>query len=336
MSAALTNPHDPSAPTGFEVLAGQRLMPSLRLALHYVLTVGAHRYPRLLLRPHAWREEAAVALAALLEAHTLASHNASFGEHFYNLRRVPATPASERSDSRRRQLALALQLLPYARIRLEELLDPPPEMDAEADPDAQAQAEPPSWRRRVIRLLWRVCCAASDGACLLQLLSFLFGHSPFPSLQHRILGVVLQRAQPSQQPTAAASKPLTGAERVRAALELPLQHAQHLLLISVFGFRLLEHWHAPSHGAESRGSMVPPPPPPPPLPPGQSTWPPPSVCPTCRMVAIDPIASPSGFVFCEKCIYPAVARTGRCPVTNQPLRASELRRLYETSRPARQ
>tara|TARA_B110001452_G_scaffold21960_1_gene17594 strand:- start:51 stop:1058 length:1008 start_codon:yes stop_codon:yes gene_type:complete len=333
MSAALSNPHDPSAPTGFEVLAGQRLMPSLRLALHYVLTVGAQRYPRLFLGPHAWREEAALTLAALLEAHTLASHNASFGEHFYNLRRVPATAAPERSDSRGRRLALLLLLLPYARIRLEELIDPPLEMDDD-DPNSQAQTEPPSWRHRALRLLWRVCCAASDGACLVQLLSFLFGHSQFPSLQHRILGVMLQRAQPTQQLTAAASKPLAGAERVRAALELPLQHAQHLLLISVFGFRLLEHWHAPSHGAESRGSMVPPPPPLPPLPPGQSAWPPPSVCPTCRMVAQDPIASPSGFVFCEKCIYPAVARTGRCPVTDQPLRVPELRRLYETSRPA--
>ena len=69
-------------------------MPSLRLALHYVLAVGAQRYPHLLLRLHSHREEVTLALTALLEANSLASHNASFGEHFYNLCRRPAETSS--------------------------------------------------------------------------------------------------------------------------------------------------------------------------------------------------------------------------------------------------
>ena len=52
------------------------------------------------------------------------------------------------------------------------------------------------------------------------------------------------------------------------------------------------------------------------------------------MTPQDPTASPSGFVFCAKCIYPVVAQTGRCPATQQPVLVPELRRLYETSRPA--
>ena len=130
MSAALNNPHDESSPSAFEVLAGQRLMPSLRLALHYVLAVGAQRYPHSLLRLHNHREEVTLALTALLEGNSLASHNASFGEHFYNLCRRPAESSnagvSDVETARwRKRAALILLLLPmYARTRLESMIEP--------------------------------------------------------------------------------------------------------------------------------------------------------------------------------------------------------------------
>ena len=131
----------------------------------------------------------------------------------------------------------------------------------------------------------------------------------------------------------AAARPGTPWVRLGSLLQLPLRHAQHLLLFSVFGFRLLEHWHAPQDASALPRYIVPPPPPLPPLPPGTTTWGPSGVCPACRMAPQDPTASPSGFVFCAKCIYPAVAQTGQCPASRQPVHVAELRRLYETSRP---
>ena len=335
MSAALTNPHDPSAPSAFEILAGQRLMPSLRLALHYVLAVGAQRHPHLLLWLHKHREEVALAFAAVFEGNALATHNASFGEQFYNLRRYPANKSKSAAlDQRLRSVALILLVLPmYARTRLESLIEPQhPQEDAGNDGDSRAR--PPSRRQQLAWLLWRALWALTDGAGLLQLLSFLYGHSPYPSLQHRLLGVLLQRAQPTASPAVnAAARPGTPWVRLGSLLQLPLRHAQHLLLFSVFGFRLLEHWHAPQDASALPRYIVPPPPPLPPLPPGTTTWGPSGVCPACRMAPQDPTASPSGFVFCAKCIYPAVAQTGQCPATRQPVHVAELRRLYETSRP---
>ena len=316
-------------------------MPSLRLALHYVLAVGAQRYPHLLLRLHNYREEVTLALSALLEGNALASHNASFGEQFYNLTRRPAesntTGVSDAETNRwRKRAALVLLLLPmYARTRIESMIEPDtPDEDA-VDGVVSARVRLPSSRRQqVLWLLWRALWAATDGACLLQLLSFLYGHSPYPSLQHRVLGLLLQRQSMSPPTATAGPKPTTRWEQLASVLQLPLRHAQHLLLISVFGFRLLEHWHAPNSSGSQRFVPVPQPPLLPPLPFGRSAWPHSSVCPTCRMAPQDPTASPSGFVFCAKCIYPAVSQTGRCPATHQPLRVAELRRLYETSRPA--
>ena len=234
-------------------------MPSLRLALHYVLAVGAQRCPHLLLRLHSHREEVTLALTALLEANSLASHNASFGEHFYNLCRRPAeTSSAGASDAEaarwQRRAGLILLLLPmYARTRLESILEPePPEEEGPreegaAGGGASAQVRPPrSRRQQVLWLLWRLLWAVTDGACLVQLLSFLYGHSPYPSLQHRVLGVRLQR-QGLSPPTASAAPQHASSsrgQRLASVLALPLRHAQQLLLISVFGFRLLEHWHA--------------------------------------------------------------------------------------------
>eukprot|EP00966_Prymnesium_polylepis_P120434 2783043-Prymnesium_polylepis.1 len=69
-------------------------MPALRQAVHYVLAVGAQRHPRLLLPLHRYRDETHLALAALLEGHSLRANAASFGEQFYGLRRVPQGDAA--------------------------------------------------------------------------------------------------------------------------------------------------------------------------------------------------------------------------------------------------
>ena len=58
------------------------------------------------------------------------------------------------------------------------------------------------------------------------------------------------------------------------------------------------------------------------------------VCGVCRMRPHEPTCAPSGYVFCARCVYPAVRELGRCPVSGLPADEAGLRRLYETSRPA--
>ena len=53
------------------------------------------------------------------------------------------------------------------------------------------------------------------------------------------------------------------------------------------------------------------------------------LCPLCRQPRMHPTASPSGFVFCYKCLLQHVKDTGKCPVTGRDCRETQLLRLYE-------
>ena len=369
-----------------EVLALDQLMPSLRLAFHYVLTVAAQRHPSIFLRLHGRRDEVYLAFAAVLEAHSLAVQGGSFAESFYSLQREPA--AAGRSASSR--LALLLLLLPpYLRSKIEERAGAPDEDGAQedaADGAEGADARSPSagnrpasrgptdrlvWR--VLRLLSRVVCASLDAGNLLQLLLYTYGRSKYATLAQRLLGYTLRHSTPNAAPSplscagadgdgrAPMPPPVRGAplttrgevgslERLATLAEMPLRHARHLLLLSVFGYRLLEWWHAPDHAPLPPPKLIPPPPPPPVLTSssagllakgggrrvdGSATmaFAAADLCAACRMLPHEPTAAPSGFVFCAACANAAIRRNGRCPVTGMPMRPEDLRRLFETSRP---
>lgn len=245
------------------------------------------------------------------------------------------------------------QVLPgYLRARLDPLLSTSADDDADADTtggdSAAGNANPtdavrtmPGWgggqweaRRRRLSLAYRGLCAALDTSHLAHLLLFLSGRSPFASLSQRLLRYRLLPA-PTPELSAAGLLPPPGASRrERAAwmLELPLQHARQLLLLSAFGYRLLAWLHAPQNAPPLAAPLVPPPPPPPPLAPGKSA-PVFGACAECSLSPIEqPTVAPSGFVFCGRCITSAVRRDGRCPLTGMQAGLPELLRLYETSR----
>ena len=215
---------DGGAVTVFEVLALERLMPYLRGALKYVIAVAAERHPRLLAL-HAWREEVCLVLSALLEGHALAAHGASFSEHFYGLRRAPASSSASKPRPRfsyRTRLAAALLLLvgpAYARAKLDPHLSEAGEAAA-ADAAASVGAPPPpppSARRRLAAQLYRFCCAAADALHLGQVLLFMFERSPHPSLALRCLGLRLRRADPAAALAAAAANAAAGGGEAGAA-----------------------------------------------------------------------------------------------------------------------
>ena len=58
------------------------------------------------------------------------------------------------------------------------------------------------------------------------------------------------------------------------------------------------------------------------------------LCGVCRMVPREPTVAPSGYVFCASCALGAARREAKCPVSGQMMKVEDLRRLYETSRPA--
>ena len=60
----------------------------------------------------------------------------------------------------------------------------------------------------------------------------------------------------------------------------------------------------------------------------------PGLCGVCRMVPREPTVAPSGYVFCASCALGAARREAKCPVSGQMMKVEDLRRLYETSRPA--
>ena len=171
-----------------------------------------------------------------------------------------------------------------------------------------------------------------------QLLLFLSRRSPHASLAERLLRY---RLLPAAAPAAAdggggcgGGGAFRGSRREIGArlLELPLQHARQLLLLSAFGYRLLGWLHQPDDAPPLAAPLLPPPPPPPPLAPGKRP-PLPGACGECAMSPMEqPTAAPSGYVFCAKCITRAVRRHGRCPLTHAPATLPSLVRLYETSR----
>lgn len=344
------HPKDPGQVTVVDIIALDRLMPSFRLALHYVLTVAAQRHPALLCL-HRFRDEAYLALAAILEAHSLARFGASFAESFYGLRRQLLNGNSSRGASRQclSPVALLLLLLPaYLRSKADKHLGDAEHADAEAaareganDEGTTARQHESSGRTNhtdsranlwhLLRQLCRTICASVDTLQLAQLVLFMYDRSRHATLSQRLLAYTLRRPArhsfaaseptpkdpPISRLTHLPSPSHTAAiERLARLVDGPLRYARHALLLSLLGYRFLEWWHAPDQARLPPPQLIPPPPPPPlvipapvpaPVPAGApapfpvTTLVPAGLCGSCRMVPSEPMASPSGFVFCTPC-----------------------------------
>lgn len=112
-------------------------------------------------------------------------------------------------------------------------------------------------------------------------------------------------------------------------------HTRNALILSVFGFKLLEWWYV--SGEEKLAAQKNQPPPPPPAAPlpaqgGSSLPQDPSVCPVCCSKRTNPaMAVVSGYVFCYPCLFRHVSQFGCCPVTRIPMTIDQMRRLYQSA-----
>lgn len=98
--------------------------------------------------------------------------------------------------------------------------------------------------------------------------------------------------------------------------------------------QVLEWWFTAGEERveEARRAVPPPPPPYPPNPAGVPLIADASVCPVCHRHRVAPAQiATSGYVFCYKCAYTAVAAHSRCPVTLIRSGLDDIRRLFPSA-----
>lgn len=112
-------------PTFFELVAAERLMPSLKAATIYSLSIFAQRRP-MFHRLLDWEDEVFALITALLDRQSLQNGSSSFAESLYGLRRAGRPTSQGLPDPallhRGQQHTLAvLVLLPYLKSKLDRL-----------------------------------------------------------------------------------------------------------------------------------------------------------------------------------------------------------------------
>lgn len=184
-------------------------------------------------------------------------------------------------------------------------------------------------------------------------LAFLLNVSDAFSPEQKVLGLVPVRVSMEAAQAADRLKSAARAARLQAVqgaigamptkyLFGPLlrtasfasDHARSALILSVFGFKLLEWWYGDGARALGAGDDVdvPPPPPPPPLlpdPAGIGLPDSPDLCPLCRGPRVNPtVAATSGYAYCYACIQGHVEKNANCPVTLAKTTVEQLWRIY--------
>lgn len=106
-----------------------------------------------------------------------------------------------------------------------------------------------------------------------------------------------------------------------------------LLPTAIFFIKFLEWWYSPNSPAKALsvsplGPVIPPPRMLPPHPQGVFVDPEHyGQCPLCEKAINNATALPSGYVFCYRCIHDYVDENHQCPVTLQPSRITQLRKV---------
>jgi len=107
---------------------------------------------------------------------------------------------------------------------------------------------------------------------------------------------------------------------------------QFFVVLVIFLFRFFEWWYSPTNRMRTNIRRLPVPPPPPPTKranqglelPADKT-----LCPICLHTRDAPACSPSGFVFCYRCIFNHIQTNGKCPVTLLPCQVGQIRKIFD-------
>lgn len=243
------------APTFFEMVAAERLMPSLKAAVTYALSVSdetdlsytrvcAESFPDTIIyhtlltpqvystRPNVQRfldheDELFFLISVALNRHSLQQKNASFAESLYALHRFPseATPGLPQSSSSltsrdRWQSLVLLTLLPYIRAKMDAFYN---RSIAEAHFARDTSNEDNTTRPTVSyigHLFTRgypYCAAAFEAGRFAYQLLYLLGRSPHYSPELHLLGLVVRRVSGQDVATAKAWRASERAKRLQAS-----------------------------------------------------------------------------------------------------------------------
>ena len=408
MSVYNVSADDVYRPSFFELIAADRLVPSLQPAVNHLILLISRRLPffpfSLFSR---YQPEVFYTLLFLLQRHYLRLYDSTFAENFYGLKRLhvtlPAafryspqssdiqhifgqqstvsppgtqaaslTPVLSSLSPQQRTASLVLTvLLPYIRTRLDVLYTALHHNITADGFQALPSASPFPLLSRLERAFtasYPWLHAAVEGVSFVYQLRYLLELGLFFGWGLERTGLVVRRMgaddmQKAAQTAAAASSSSSAASldaiwlssahqsllsRLRSllsSLSLSLSSsAKYALLLSLLAFRFID-WmqtHGPAADSPSTRLAAPaarplaslpvPPPPPAPLP-ARDGIPLPAdtaICPLCQRLRTNAAASCSGYVFCYPCIFAYVNEYRQCPVTKQPCKLEQIRKIYDT------
>ena len=203
--------------------------------------------------------------------------------------------------------------------------------------------------RNVFLKLYPFLHLAHEGALLSYQWAYLFGRSIYCSPTLHALGIIVRRItledlrkQESNRtlPTSSSSSNPTAVTRQTRSIALG-SVAVLFIVRWIFTLRkeIGSQWRAlatesdKSSGASGdQGNVSIPAPLPPPLVSGRQLPADINSCPLCNQIRVNPSASPSGYVFCYRCLFLHVREHGCCPLTNVACSESQIVRLYDSSR----
>ncbi|KAK9810536.1 hypothetical protein WJX72_012327 [[Myrmecia] bisecta] len=288
-------------PTFFELVAAERMLPSLKAATIYSLSVFAQRRPflhKLLDR----EDEVFAAISWALDRSSLATGSGTFAESLYGMRRAALRGSSSSTTrptlSRTQQHATLLLLVavPYIKAKLDRLynqyrrqsegplgltlrMQQQPEQQVPEGRSALAAGG----RRLLLSIFLRVypwAHAAQEGLRFAYQLLYLLDSTPYYSPLLHLLGQQVVRVSGQELVEAERQKQRQRRQQLQGIRQssgplirwvkkawtrssfLFADHTRNALILSVFAFKLLEWWYTSAEEKLASNKALPPPPPP--------------------------------------------------------------------------
>ncbi|GJQ14380.1 hypothetical protein GpartN1_g6171.t1 [Galdieria partita] len=327
-------------PSYFEMFAQERLLPTLKPALRFVLQVFAQRHPRLV--PVAMKsDELFTLLHFLLELNSLRKNQASCAEAFYGLRRGHTFSAREASNiveqgplSRTEIFSslVCLVFVPYTKQKLDSLYEEA-SGHALADMFTGSQGvntQQESLIKTLFVKLYPTFHALYELWFFLQQLLFLFEKTKYYSPWLRLQGILVRRltaeelrAVPNQNVANSSSKLVSFVDKLIRMLKIAA-------IGGVFAFKFLEWLVSAENKMPKNTGFIPSPPVP--LRPSSKGIQLPTdrtLCPLCSQPRRNPaVCVSSGYVFCYQCLFTFIERESQCPVTKMPSTIHDIQRVF--------
>mmetsp|Transcript_21017 Transcript_21017/g.37521 ORF Transcript_21017/g.37521 Transcript_21017/m.37521 type:complete len:366 (-) Transcript_21017:533-1630(-) len=350
-------------PSYFEVIAAEKMVPGIKNAIIYALSVFSQR--------HDWAqnilryEDEILSLVMLgLDGLSIRSSNATFAQSFYGIKIKSPTGKARLSKNEKLKVLVIYVLLPYIRLKLDKLYQHQVGSGVlglalqHRSSFLNRNSPSPTLTERCLISISRgfikaypYIIAAYEASSFAYQLLYLLDLSPCHDPLYATQGFEVARTTSEEMMAAAMAQNSSRSRQVQILCEgrhpmasriiralatgafTVADHARSSIFVAAFAFKALEWWY--SAGEEkltSRNALVARPPPPPPIPQsaeGVGLPSDPSSCPLCKGHCKNPsFLTTSGYVFCYACVFNYVMECRRCPVTHLPTSLDHIRKIY--------